>query len=171
MRWFALIPGLLLGVVMALVTGMWQFALFTFVSVLSAALTMALMRRGKKEKDDDFSDQPIWVTPSALAIGDKELSKSGWFFKEQYSDIFFDYFSKLSAERDVRKRTEELEESFYRSTRAGQLPFWAGVAEGNNLEFDLVNDGPHALIVGSTGSGKSEFLKLITSSMLVGVQV
>ena len=171
MRWFALIPGLLLGVVMALVTGMWQFALFTFVSVLSAALTMALMRRTKKEKDDDFSDQPIWVTPSALAIGDKELSKSGWFFKEQYSDIFFDYFSKLSAERDVRKRTEELEESIYRSTRAGQLPFWAGVAEGNNLEFDLVNDGPHALIVGSTGSGKSEFLKLITSSMLVGVQV
>lgn len=169
MRWFALIPGLLLGVVMALVTGMWQFALFTFVSVLSAGLTMALMRKKGKEPDLDFSDQPLWVTPSALAIGDKVLSKSGWLFKEQYSDLFFEHFSKLAAEREVRNRTQELESSFYKSNRVGQLPFWAGVAEGNNLEFDLVQDGPHALIVGSTGSGKSEFLKLITSSMLVGV--
>ena len=170
MRWFALIPGLLLGVVMALVTGMWQFALFTFVSVLSAGLTMALMRKKRKEPDVDFSDQPLWVTPNALAIGDKVLPKSGWLFKDQYSDIFFEHFSKLAAEREVRNRTQELEASFYRSNRVGQLPFWAGVAEGNNLEFDLVKDGPHALIVGSTGSGKSEFMKLITSSMLVGVR-
>ena len=170
MRWFALIPGLLLGVVMALVTGMWQFALFTFVSVLSAALTMALMRKKRKEPDEDFSDQPLWVTPTALAIGDKVLPKSGWLFKDQHSDIFFEHFSKLAVEREVRNRTQELEASFYKSNRVGQLPFWAGVAEGNNLEFDLVKDGPHALIVGSTGSGKSEFLKLITSSMLVGVR-
>ena len=83
MRWFALIPGLLLGVVMALVTGMWQFALFTFVSVLSAGLTMALMRKKRKEPDLDFSDQPLWVSPSAMAVGDKMLPKSGWLFKEQ----------------------------------------------------------------------------------------
>ena len=170
MRWFALIPGLLLGAVMALVTGMWQFALFTFVSVLSAGITMALMRKKRKEPDLDYSDQPLWVTSSALAIGDKVLPKSGWLFKEQYSDIFYEHFSKLAAEREVRNRTEELESSFYKSNRVGQLPFWAGVAEGNNLEFDLVKDGPHALIVGSTGSGKSEFLKLITSSLLVGIR-
>ena len=171
MRWFALIPGLLLGVVMALVTGMWQFALFTFVSVLSAGLTMALMRKKRKEPDEDFSDQPLWVTPHSLAIGDQVLSKSGWLFREQYSDIFFEHFSKVASEREVRNRTQELETSFYKATRPGQLPFWAGVAEGNNLEFDLVKDGPHALIVGSTGSGKSEFLKLITSSLLVGIRL
>jgi S-DNA-T family DNA segregation ATPase FtsK/SpoIIIE len=37
------------------------------------------------------------------------------------------------------------------------------------LTFDLARDGPHGLIVGSTGSGKSELLKLITSSLLVSV--
>ena len=170
MRWLALIPGLLLGVVMALVTGMWQFALFTFVSVLSAGLTMALMRKKKREPDLDFSDQPLWVSSEAMAIGDKVLPKSGWFFKEQYSDIFFDYFSKIAADREVSLRTQELESTFYKANRAGALPFWAGVSDANSLEFDLVRDGPHALIVGSTGAGKSEFLKLITSSLLVGVQ-
>lgn len=170
MRWLALIPGLLLGVVMALVTGIWQFALFTFVSVLSAALTMALMRKKRREPDIDYSDQPLWVSSSALAIGDKILPKSGWFFKEQYSDVFFEHFTKLSADREVSQRTRELEASFYRARRVGALPFWAGVADANNLEFDLVADGPHCLIVGSTGSGKSEFLKLITSSLLAGVK-
>jgi hypothetical protein len=169
MRWIALIPGLLLGVVMAMITGMWQFALFTCVSVLSAALTMALMRKKRREPDVDFSDQPLWVSSSALAIGDKLLPKSGWFFKEQYSDVFFDHFTKLAAEREVAQRTKDLESTFYKARRIGVLPFWAGVADANNLEFDLVADGPHCLIVGSTGSGKSEFLKLITSSLLAGV--
>ena len=127
---------------------------------------MALMRKKRREPDVDFSDQPLWVSSTALAIGDKVLPKSGWFFKEEYSDLFFDYYSKIAAERDVSRKTAELEESYYKSSRAGALPFWAGVAEANNLEFDLVTDGPHALIVGSTGSGKSEFLKLITSSLL-----
>jgi len=152
---------------MALVTGMWQFALFTFVSVLSVALTTFLVKRNKREPDQDFSDQPIWLSSWAVAIGDRVLPRTGWFFKEQYSDIFFDYATKIAAERDVLKRSRELEESYYKSPETGVLAFWAGISDSIDLHFDLVRDGPHALIVGSTGSGKSELLKLITGSMLV----
>jgi len=169
-RFLNLLPGLLLGVVMALVTGMWQFALFTFVSVLSVALTTALVKRKKREPDLDFSDQPIWLSSWAVAIGDKVLPRTGWFFKEQYSEIFFDHATKLAAEREVYERSRELEATHYRTTGEGLLPFWAGVADSLDLEFDLAKDGPHALIVGSTGAGKSEFLKLITGSMLVSVK-
>jgi hypothetical protein len=168
-RFVTLLPGLLLGVVMALVTGMWQFALFTFVSVLSVAITTALVKRKKREPDLDFSDQPIWLSSWAVAIGDRVLPRTGWFFKEQYSDLFFDYASKLAADRDVMRRSKELEDSHYKSPGRGELPFWVGIAESTDLHFDLVRDGPHGLIVGSTGSGKSELLKLITSSMLVSV--
>lgn len=167
MRWFVLLPGLVLGVVMALVTGMWQFALFTFVGLLSATLTTALVKRNRREPDMDFSDQPIWISPGAVAIGDKVLPRTGLFFKEQYSDIFFEYFSKIAKDREIEKRRLELRSSFYKASKPGLLPFWAGIAEAADLEFDLARDGPHALIVGATGSGKSEFLKLITSSMLV----
>jgi len=164
-----LLPGLLLGLVMALVTGMWQFALFTFVSVLSVALTTALVKKKKREPDLDFSDQPIWISPWAVAIGDKVLPRTGWFFKEQYSDIFFDYATKQVAERDVQRRSKQLQDSYYKSPNSGELPFWAGIADSVDLTFDLARDGPHGLIVGSTGSGKSELLKLITSSLLVSV--
>ncbi len=164
-----LLPGLLLGLVMALVTGMWQFALFTFVSVLSVALTTALVKKKKREPDLDFSDQPIWISPWAVAIGDKVLPRTGWFFKEQYSDIFFDYATKQVAERDVQRRSKQLQDNYYKSPQPGELPFWSGISDSVDLTFDLARDGPHGLIVGSTGSGKSELLKLITSSLLVSV--
>jgi tRNA A37 threonylcarbamoyladenosine biosynthesis protein TsaE len=171
MRWFVLLPGLVLGVVMALVTGMWQFALFTFVGLISATITTALVKRNKREPDMDFSDQPIWISPGAVAIGDKVLPKTGLFFKEQYSDIFFEHFAKIAKDREVENKRISLRSSFYKASKPGSVPFWAGISESVDLEFDLARDGPHVLIVGSTGSGKSEFLKLITSSMLVSSAV
>ena len=168
-RFIALIPALLIALIMGFMTGMWQFAIFSFVSIASGLLTSSLIKLKRKEPDLDYSDQPIWIHPKAIAIGDKVLPKTGWFFRAPYDDIFFQHFSKIALERDVANKAMALEQSHYKSSRPGALPFWAGVSEGADLEFDLARDGPHALVVGSTGSGKSEFLKLITGSMLASV--
>lgn len=40
-----------------------------------------------------------------------------------------------------------------------------GVAEEGPLEIDLLSDGPHALIAGTTGSGKSELLRTLVASL------
>lgn len=47
----------------------------------------------------------------------------------------------------------------------GTLPLTLGQAADGPLQLDLVHDGPHALIVGTTGSGKSELLR----SLVVGL--
>jgi S-DNA-T family DNA segregation ATPase FtsK/SpoIIIE len=39
------------------------------------------------------------------------------------------------------------------------------VSEQRELTLDLVSDGPHLIIVGPTGSGKSEFLRLLITSL------
>ncbi|HEV2346869.1 MAG TPA: FtsK/SpoIIIE domain-containing protein [Actinocrinis sp.] len=43
-----------------------------------------------------------------------------------------------------------------------------GVAEREVFEVDLDDDGPHALIAGTTGSGKSELLRTLIASTAVG---
>jgi DNA segregation ATPase FtsK/SpoIIIE, S-DNA-T family len=43
-----------------------------------------------------------------------------------------------------------------------------GVTERAVLEVDLDDDGPHGLIAGTTGSGKSELLRTLIASMAVG---
>ena len=43
-----------------------------------------------------------------------------------------------------------------------------GVTERELFEIDLDDDGPHGLIAGTTGSGKSELLRTLIASMAVG---
>jgi len=43
-----------------------------------------------------------------------------------------------------------------------------GVTEREIFEIDLDDDGPHGLIAGTTGSGKSELLRTLIASMAVG---
>jgi S-DNA-T family DNA segregation ATPase FtsK/SpoIIIE len=51
---------------------------------------------------------------------------------------------------------------------AKQLPLWIGADTESERVIDLSSDGPHLIIVGPTGSGKSEFLKLLVYSLLQG---
>lgn len=169
MRLIAFLPAVVIALLMALLTGMWQFALFAVLSAISGFITSMVLRQKRKEPDIDFSDQPVWIHPAAVAIGDKILPRTGWFFREHFSDHFFNYFNQITSAREVLEKANILAEHFYRAKLNGFLPFWAGMAENSDLEFDLVVNGPHALIVGSTGSGKSEFLRLISCSLLAGI--
>jgi S-DNA-T family DNA segregation ATPase FtsK/SpoIIIE len=49
---------------------------------------------------------------------------------------------------------------------ATSLPIPIGVVETGTFALDLVNDGPHVLIGGTTGSGKSELLQTLVASTI-----
>ena len=49
--------------------------------------------------------------------------------------------------------------------RTGQLAAPIGAVAGGPLVIDLVSDGPHGLIAGTTGAGKSELLRTVVASM------
>ncbi|MES2169846.1 MAG: FtsK/SpoIIIE domain-containing protein, partial [Actinomycetota bacterium] len=52
-----------------------------------------------------------------------------------------------------------------RTMRAGRLRAIVGRSGADPMQLDLRAQGPHALVVGTTGSGKSEFLKTWVLSM------
>jgi S-DNA-T family DNA segregation ATPase FtsK/SpoIIIE len=45
------------------------------------------------------------------------------------------------------------------------LVCWIGASENRGVTLDLASDGPHLIIVGPTGSGKSELLRLLITSL------
>ncbi|TAM87586.1 MAG: cell division protein FtsK, partial [Jatrophihabitans sp.] len=51
------------------------------------------------------------------------------------------------------------------SDPGGGLPFTLGVAAAGPIVLDLVRDGPHALVAGTTGAGKSELLRTMITSL------
>ena len=58
---------------------------------------------------------------------------------------------------------------WHRAAQALRVRAVLGVTERDVFEVDLDDDGPHALIAGTTGSGKSELLRTLIASMAVGV--
>ena len=169
MRLITLLPSLVIGIIFAAVTGMWQFALFAVVSALSVWLGGVVAKRGKSKTDDDLSDEPIAVRDGRVFIGDLRLPKSALFWRSEWHDLLFEHYAGEAAKRESRQRAEARAMAGFRADRVGKLPFWVGLSNGADLEFDLASHGPHAIIVGATGAGKSELLKLVCSSLLSSV--
>ena len=53
----------------------------------------------------------------------------------------------------------------WRAARPGSLAAVVGVGRDGPLVLDLVADGPHALVAGTTGAGKSELLRTLVTSL------
>jgi hypothetical protein len=168
-RLLTLLPPLVIGLIFAAVTGMWQFAIFALVSALSVWVGGLVAKRGKSKTDDDLSDEPISVRDGRVFIGDLRLPKSALFWRAEWHDVLFDHFAGEAAKRESRHRAEARALAGFKADKPGRLPFWVGLSNGADLEFDLASHGPHAIIVGATGAGKSELLKLVCSSMLSSV--
>ncbi len=73
-----------------------------------------------------------------------------------------------------RKATDDVDlcnpEAIARSWRAGSADMRVdlGVAESGPMTVDIATDGPHALIAGTTGAGKSELLQTLIMSLACG---
>lgn len=55
-----------------------------------------------------------------------------------------------------------------RWARPARLRAALGATPGGTLEIDLVADGPHGLVAGTTGSGKSELLRTLVAGLAAG---
>lgn len=74
-------------------------------------------------------------------------------------------FDLLGLVDDPRELATELTRRWRRRADLSSLRWPLGVGEGGTVEFDLAGDGPHLLVAGTTGAGKSELLR----SMIVGL--
>jgi len=63
----------------------------------------------------------------------------------------------------INEITPEKIEELWAHSRGTSTP--VGVGENGSFELDLVRDGPHGLVGGTTGSGKSEFLRSLIAGL------
>jgi S-DNA-T family DNA segregation ATPase FtsK/SpoIIIE len=163
MQWIWYLPSMLIGLGFGFSSGYWQLALISVLMVL-----ILIGTQGYKNRYPQFDENSVvHVTNGSVAIGNRVLPRFQFLWKAQWHQLLLAELSRVSAGDYFAQALDRIKQDCFRVSGAGQgnLICWIGVRENRELILDLVTDGPHLIVVGPTGSGKSEFLRLLITSL------
>ena len=162
MQWIWYLPSMLIGLGFGFSSGYWQLAL---ISVLMVGILVGT--QGYKNRYPQFDENSVVHTSNAaVAIGNRVLPRFQFLWKAQWHQLLLTELSRASAGDHFARAFDRIRQEHFRVIgTAGELSSWIGASEQRELTLDLVSDGPHLIIVGPTGSGKSEFLRMLLTSL------
>jgi energy-coupling factor transporter ATP-binding protein EcfA2 len=163
MQWIWYLPSMLIGLGFGFSSGYWQLALISVLMVL-----ILIGTQGYKNRYPQFDENSVvHVSNAAVAIGNRVLPRFQFLWKAQWHQLLLAELSKASTSDYFAIALDRIKQDRFRveGVGEGKLVSWIGANESRELVLDLVSDGPHLIVVGPTGSGKSEFLRLLLTSL------
>lgn len=154
------LPSVLIGLSVGLSSGQWHMALISLVMV--AVMGAIHIARNRYPQFD--SGVLIHLSHGQVAIGNRVLPRYEIFWKKQWHELLFAHFEKRSAPDFLADLLASKQRGLF-ETATSNLSLWLGAANNKELILDLATDGPHLIVVGPTGSGKSELLKLMLRAL------
>lgn len=154
--WF--LPSIAYGVMLAVTSGSYLLLVST---VLSAVLMLVVRWRISLQPKLGPETQ-LRILGSRIWLDDYRLPRGSAFWTRDQFDFVYE---RLAIKTN---QVEALCKSFvYRNFKsAGSLSSVIGFDAQNLVSVSLVSDGPHSIIIGPTGSGKTEFLKNFIRGLL-----
>ena len=165
MQWIWYLPSMLIGLSFGISSGYWQLALVSVLMVLILVGTQAY-----KNRYPNFDENSVvHISKASVAIGNRVLPRFQFLWKAHWHQLLLSRLSRSGAEDQFSTAFTRIKSHGFKLTGGEQqglaLQGWIGVTPGSELIFDLVTQGPHLIVVGPTGSGKSEFLRLLLTSL------
>ena len=163
MQWIWYLPSMLIGLGFGFSSGYWQLALVSVLMVL-----ILIGTQGYKNRYPQFDENSVvHVSTAAVAIGNRVLPRFQFLWKAQWHQLLLAELSKASTGDHFAVALDRIKQDRFRLNGVGEgkLASWIGANQNGDLFLDLVTDGPHLIVVGPTGSGKSEFLRLLLTSI------
>ena len=163
MQWIWYLPSMLIGLSFGISSGYWQLALVSVFMVL--ILIGVQVYKNRYPQFDENS--VVHVSKASVAIGNRVLPRFQFLWKAQWHQLLLAELSKASTGYHFLLALDRIKQDRFRvnGVAEGGLVSWIGSSETSELTLDLVSDGPHLIIVGPTGSGKSEFLRMLLTSL------
>ena len=140
--WF--LPSLAYGLMLGVTAGNFFLAVTTLLTMLIALLVRFQLSKRPKLTDATtlrVIDRDIW-------LDDYRMPRGELFWTREQADFIFERLGK--AQSDSNLRTAFLMKSFERS--AADLNVALGFNDSEIVQKSLLDDGPHAILIGSTGS-------------------
>lgn len=153
------LPSLIFGAYMGISSGSWLLLAMAAMSSAVALWSVQLRRL----QQIDF-EQPIEFFENRFWVGSKRLPKSRFLWRREWNHSFYRYFESIAQAQKHSTPFADRPEF----ADPGPLSCLLGYSGGQSLTTSFIADGPHLLIVGPTGSGKSVLLKQVLGSLASG---
>ena len=154
--WF--LPSLAYGVMLGITSNNYFLAATTLFTMLIALLIR--YRLSKRPKLTDATK--LRVIDTEIWLDDFRMPRGELFWTREQADFIFERLGDTSSNQNLR--ADYLLNRFERSR--AKLSVALGFSENAIVQKSLVDDGPHTILIGSTGSGKTELLRLMLRELL-----
>jgi energy-coupling factor transporter ATP-binding protein EcfA2 len=156
------LPSLIIGLTAGVSSGYWQLAL---ISTLMVSLMLGASLY--KNRYPVFEpDSRIDVSAGQVAIANRVLPRFELFWKKQWHELLLANHARQMAPDFLAWTKDQISEHGFDLDPAQSLQLWIGANNSSQKVLSLAIAGPHLIIVGPTGSGKSELLKLLLYSLV-----
>ena len=156
------LPSLIIGLSAGVSSGYWQLAL---ISTLMVSLMLGVSLY--KNRYPVFEpDSRIDISLGQVAIANRVLPRIELIWKKQWHELLLANHARQMAPDFLAWTKDQIFEHGFDLDPAQSLQLWIGANNSSQKVVSLASSGPHLIIVGPTGSGKSELLKLLLYSLV-----
>lgn len=155
--WF--LPSVIFGAIHGFTSGDWQMLVFALLSLSIWPLSRwhKKFRGFALEGAVNFDGRDVW-------IGERRLPRREILWRRDWHQYVWDGLAQENAANSLTQVLQAAQAKGFRGS--SDYSNWIGADAGRDVDFDLVAAGPHMIIIGATGSGKSEFMRLLVSGWL-----
>lgn len=157
-----MLPSLVLGLYLGFSTGMWQLALMSFGSAL-IAVVVSRVRRPTASETATGGNSFTSVGKKIFYLN-KPLTRWRWMLSPKLRASARSLVAERQREQNLQLVLPRLLGRGFRASMPGELCAVLGEAQGASIELDLTT-APHVFVVGPTGSGKSQLLRILAKSL------
>lgn len=156
------LPSLLTGLGIGFFTGNWLAAA---LSGSTALLVLAVqLVRGRYPEFSEIDE--VVISAAGVAISNRVLPRWQLFWKPGWNELILRQLDVQDSSNQLETTILEIRDHGFSIPERQELPLWLGIAQDGQRVVDLAVEGPHAIIVGPTGSGKSELIKLMVRCLI-----
>lgn len=162
MQWVWLVPSLGYGIYIFVTTGQPYGLIFGGFSAL--AMVGNNFTQSRREPVD--LQQPVRFGNGRVAIGNRVLPRAQWRWQASWVTRVYQELAQLNAQHNAALQLRRRASGSLRLEAPAQdgLSVWLGFKDNQEISLNLATEGGHGLLVGATGSGKSQLLSTLLVS-------
>jgi len=155
---------LLPSLVMSIIWGM-RTNDYTIVGMTAALASISAFLGWRRSLKPSGVGQPVQYRRGRIFIGHRRLPRSSKLWLPSWRKTVFDHIQNLPSIATQEHFVASAKQRGLTALGSGKMVAWLGSTDKADFALDILGASPHVFIVGPTGSGKSQLIRICLASL------